>query len=219
MKALLPIFGSKLKVMEILALLEDAKPVVRQGFYANELPNVIAFCEQHKLHILTSAWKVAVADHRAEFSNKGVRVPLSDPSNGMLFVYISKESEKAAYAKLSEDQQNHYHLGLSLGYPECCCKFFIHYEPERAQLDNNYEEPVLQNSPNDQYPYLNNIFLRHNDLALISHFPCNLGCGPSQQIAHKNQEIFTKYDPEGVQAVIAGLKGTHTIHSRVITFD
>src|SRR3989338_1565992 len=113
------IFGSYTKAQEILLLLENVKPVIRQGFYAHELRTVEQFCQQHKLFFCTSKFKVLLDDTSELFSNKGLRIPEQDPNPGLFFIYISKDEKAALLASYYELINNHRELGLLLGYPEC----------------------------------------------------------------------------------------------------
>src|SRR3989344_9452318 len=117
------IFGSKTKAQEMVLLLQNAKEVVRQGFFDPELYRVEQFCQKNKLYLVKSKFKVLFADDGV-FSNKGIRIPEDDPRPGMYFVYISKDEQKAWLANYYELMQNHSDLGLVLGYPQCCVNFF-----------------------------------------------------------------------------------------------
>jgi len=46
------IFGSKTKAQEILLLVAGLKPVVRQGFYEYELPQVEQFCKENEIYLV-----------------------------------------------------------------------------------------------------------------------------------------------------------------------
>ena len=100
--ALVQMFGSRIKALEILALLDDVKPVVRHGFYSHELAAVEGFCNEHGLFLEKSPYTVVVTDGDS-FSNEG---KVSADPNGMLFVYISKDQEKALLACLAEARQD-----------------------------------------------------------------------------------------------------------------
>ncbi len=177
------IFGSKTKAQEILLLLNDAKAVVRQGFYETELAMVEKFCEEHKLFLVKSRFKVLLEE--PSYSNKGLRVPLNDPRPGMLFVYLSKEESAAWLAAYYELIEDHYNLGLLLGYPECCVRYFLqNFSPEKTNL-------VL--SPTNIYTDLTK---RDQDLVLISHFPCSSDCKASIELGKKYLEVIEREDKE-----------------------
>ena len=67
------IFGSKTKAQEIFLLLNNAKEVVRQGYYENELSKVEKYCQVNKLFFVKSRFKVLLMDDElTNYSNKGM---------------------------------------------------------------------------------------------------------------------------------------------------
>ncbi|MBW2995465.1 DUF483 domain-containing protein [Candidatus Woesearchaeota archaeon] len=188
------IFGSKTKAQEILFLLENAKDVVRQGFYDNELPEIEKFCRNNKIHIIKSNFKI-VLDDKKDYSNKGVRVPVSD--NGMFFVYFSKDEIMANLAAYYEFKNMHKELGLILGYPECCVNFFCrHFSAEKTNL---------QLKPTNPYT---NLRKRDEDAVLLSHFPCSSECRKSIEMAKKYLGIISRHDKKRADEMIRILDKT-----------
>ena len=139
-KELSLLFGSYTKAQEIVFLLHDLKPVVRQGFYEEELPPIEQFCEDHQLVLVKSVFKVVLTENEI-YSDKGLLLPLDNPQRGLLFAYISKDETKAWLAHYYELMQNHAELGKLLGYPPCCVGFFLHH-PKRP-----IDHPQLRQSP------------------------------------------------------------------------
>lgn len=188
MKNLKQIFGSYSKAQEILLLLKDAKPVVRQGFYDNELKQVESFCKRNNLFLAESKFKVKLEEKG--FSNRGIR-----SKNGMKLVYISKD-EKAAYlATLAEQTNNHRLLGKLLGYPDCCIDFFM----------NNFSK----DNPNPQLTSTNpytNINRRHEDKTILSHFPCSSDCKASITLAKSYLKEIESHDKKYADSLIASLQ-------------
>ncbi|MFH1683168.1 MAG: DUF483 domain-containing protein [Candidatus Woesearchaeota archaeon] len=180
------IFGSYSKAEEILYLLEDAKEVVRQGFYEKELCEVERFCQENKLFIVKSKFKVQLENK--DYTNKGKRVEETEP--GMYFVYISKDEQKAYLASYYELTEDHKNLGLILGYPECCVEFFC----------NNFNENKtdLQLKPTNVWT---NLSKREEDCVLLSHFPCSCECNESITIARKNLESIKKNNPDRAEEI------------------
>ena len=172
---MIDIFGSQNKVNEILFLLKDLKPVVRQGFYPHELEKVKDFCQKNNLFCELSPYKILLDSKN--YSDHGQKVPRDHPE-GLFFVYISKDQEKALLANLYETRQDHYRLGLILGYPECCVQFYC------AEFENNNIAPE-----HNTYNELIDIRKRKTDEALISHFPCKPDCPESLKLAQKYLEI------------------------------
>jgi len=190
MKKLALSFGSYTKAQEILLLRKGVKPVVRQGFYQPELPAIERYCLENKLHLVTSTFKVLLADY-TPYSNKGIRVPAKDKREGMFFVYISNDEEKAWLAAYYELMNNHKDLGAVLGYPACCVDYFM-----KAFSAKN---PNPVHSPTNAWT---NLTQRDNDAVLISHFPCSSDCQESMVLARKTADVIAKHDTQRVRHVL-----------------
>jgi hypothetical protein len=215
---LISIFGSRSKALEIFYLIHNAKSVVRHGFYDKELIKVKDFCEKNNLAIEIAPYKVILADPENKFSNKGFKTSIEDPRSGMHFVYISRDEQKAAEANTYEYKNDHKRLGLLLGYPECCCDFFVKNEPERSRLDNDYLLCTLKNSKGLSFPFQNNIAIRDKDITLLSHFPCSFSCQKSIEIAKKHLKLISELDTNLAMKYVNDLKGRHIIGGKKIDF-
>lgn len=179
-----PIFTSRTKAQEIVLLLHDAKEVVRQGFYEQELPAVEEFCRQNSLFLVKSRFKIILADEN-QYTNKGLRIPETDVRLGMYFIYISKDETKAYLASYYELIDDHRKLGLLLGYPECCVDFFC------RNFNESNSNPELK--PTNMYT---NISKRNEDAVLLSHFPCSSECEKSIELGKGYLAVLGKVDPE-----------------------
>ena len=181
---LVTVFGSKTKAQEIIFLLENVKPVVRQGFYPSELSAVTAFCQEQNFVCVTSSFKVLLDDLEA-YTNKGLRIPQSDPRPGMIFVYISWDESLAYQAAYAEVTGNDEELGLLLGYPRCCVDYFC------ENFSTNHTNPEIPSSN----PFTR-LSQRKNDCVLLSHFPCRADCQKSIALAKKYLGVIQKNTPE-----------------------
>ncbi len=189
------LFGSKTKAQEIVLLLQNAKEVVRQGFFDSELPRVEQFCQKNNLYLVKSTYKVLFADEGV-YSNKGIRIPEDDPRPGMYFVYVSKEEQKAWLASYYELVQNHKDLGLVLGYPKCCVDFFCkNFNSRNVNLEKPSKNPHTNLSKRDQ------------DLVILSHFPCNPECPESIKLGEKYVQTIYVYDKERARELLMNLQG------------
>jgi len=188
------IFGSMTKAQEILYLLKDAKDVVRQGFYDEELPMVGKFCNDNNLFLVKSRFKVLLADETA-YSNKGIRIPSDDKRSGMSFVYISKVEEKSWLASYYEMMNNQQDLGLILGYPKCCVDYFCnHFSAENPNPEITTTNPWT------------NISKREKDLVLLSHFPCAADCLESVKLAKRYYETLVQENHNRAQELLLALE-------------
>ena len=212
------IFGSTSKALEILYLLYEKKPVVRQGFYDKEVGRVKDFCRKNGLAFEIAPYKVILADPHLKYSNKGFKARVDDPRRGMYFVYISKDERRATEARVYEMKNNHRELGFALGYPECCVEFFVKNYPERSGVDNDYVIPALKNSEGKRFPYYTNICKRVKDVALLSHFPHSFDCEESIAMAKRHLKLIEEFDEKLVFNLIHGLKGRVRIAGREVEF-
>ncbi len=193
LQQLIKIFGSRTKALEVLYLLNDLKPVVRQGFYTHELSEVEKFCQEQSLFIKKSPLTITL-EEKESFSNRGKITEKSDPQ-GMIFVYISKNEEKALLTCLYETKQDHYTTGIMLGYPECCARFFER-EFEKGNLNPMHK-------PTNVWT---NLAQRDKDCIIISHFPCSSNCKGSIEIAKKNLLFIQKNGKKMAERIMNQLK-------------
>lgn len=192
------IFGTLTKAQEILLLLKDAKPVVRQGFYESELPKIKRFCKENKLFCIKSKFKVLLEDKENCFSNRGLRIPENDPRPGMYFIYISKDEKSALLASYAELMLRHQELGQLLGYPDCCIDFFCqHFNEKQTNLE------LLSTNP------WTDLSKRGEDYVLLSHFPCSSECKESIKLAQKYYEIIVEEDKERGEVLREKLSEKH----------
>ncbi len=187
------IFGSKTKAQEIFLLLKEAKAVVRQGFYDSELPRVEKFCQENKIHLVKSKFKVLLADEN-NYSNQGLRIPESDSRPGMFFLYFSKDEQKAWLASYYELVNNQKDLGLLLGYPSCCVDFFC----------KNFSSKTsnLQLKPTNIFT---NLTQREQDLVILSHFPCSSECRESIFLGEKYLQAIKEMDQPRAEELVSKL--------------
>lgn len=185
-RKLSPIFGSKTKAQEIILVLHNAKDVVRQGFYEEELSLVEEFCIKNNLFFVKSRFKVLLEGNL--FSDKGIRIQEKDPRSGMFFVYFSKDEGKAYLASYYELINDHKLLGLLLDYPQCCVEFF---SKNFNSKNCNLELPAANR--------WTNLTKRNQDCVLLSHFPCSSQCQRSITLAKRYYEVILKYDAERAQ--------------------
>jgi hypothetical protein len=183
-KKLTILTGSKSKADEIILLLADLKPVVRHALYPHEIAGMTQFLSKHNLFLTTSRFKVVFAEERGKFSNLGYRYPLTDPRDGQLHIYISKDEAKAHLAHYFELVENHEGFGNLLGYPICCIEYF----------QQNFSKGNPNPEHKESHPFIN-LTKRGKDAVLISHFPCSKECSKSIDIAKRNLSYLHRYYP------------------------
>ncbi|MBW2996002.1 hypothetical protein KY332_01745 [Candidatus Woesearchaeota archaeon] len=217
--ALKGVFGSTTKACEIMYLMYGKKPVVRQGFYDNEVGRVKEFCRRHNLAYETAPYKVILADTHKRYSNKGLKARIDDPRRGMFFIYMSKDETKAAEARIHEMKDNHRELGFDLGYPECCVEFFAEKWEERSRLDNDYIFPALHNSDGFRFSFHTNILKRSKDVTLLNHFPHSFQCEESIELAKRHLKMLMELEPGLAMRIVRELKCKVRVGSKIVEFS
>ncbi len=178
-------FKSTIKSLEILYVLENAKPAARILVKENELKIIPDFIKKNNLEFSISDFKVIKAE-QANYSDKSVKIPADSQEKGYFFVYLSKIKELCEKAKAFEEKNMHFELGMVLGYPKCCCFFFAkNFNESNTDLTLD----TLENSKGYEFPFYTNIAARHFDVSLLSHFPCSFNCKHSINIAKENLRI------------------------------
>jgi hypothetical protein len=193
------LFQTNARALEMLFLIVGAKPCVRLMCYEEEIPKLEKFCAKKDLWMETSDFKIHLVKDKskANYSNKGLIIPLNSPFEGQVAVYISKNDMLVRHAKEHERKQDSYKLGLDLGYPECCCEFFIENRKQQEKRSNDYVMPCLRNSTLDVFPYQMNNTLRYFDRVVLPHFPCSYECSKSAAQAKHFMQIIDAYTDLG----------------------
>jgi len=193
-KELQQTFHSIIKSLEVLYVIESAKPCARILVFEDELGKVMDFLKDNKINAAVSDFKVIKQTSQSEFySDKSVKIDKNSKQKGYFFVYLSKSRETAEKAKSMEWQNNHLELGLLLGYPKCCCEFF---ERNFNEKSTDLTLKTLENSDGYEFPSYTNIAARHFDISLLSHFPHSFECNPSIEIAKNNLRIIKKHSEQ-----------------------
>ncbi len=186
------------KINEFLYVLHDRKPVLRILLSPQQRDKVVALFKRADLHYSFARMRIRVQqDPKLGYSNKGA----VSSDEGAFIMYAGKRSELVHKAQEAEQDGDHVLLGRILGYPPCCCRFFSTHFPEQSEKDNDYVLPMIQASDHDnlveaRYPWKNNVFVRYGDFALLSHFPCHLGCSESQQLAETYWQVIQHFRPK-----------------------
>jgi hypothetical protein len=192
-KNLKRIFGSNQKSQEIIFLLDDLKPVVRQGFYESEKKRVEDFCIKNQLFFAYSKFKIKLMENG--FTNKAVRVKKNETEKGMEIICISKNEEYAQRGAFYEDIQEHERLGILLGYPKCCVDYFV------KNFNENNTNPEIKSDN-----IYTNLSKRKQDYCILSHFPCSRNCLESVRLAKAKLLILERYDLDYVKELKVNLK-------------
>ena len=183
-------FKSAIKSLEILYVLENSKPCARILANEDELKKIFDCLHNNSLEFSISNFKLKKINNEGYYSDKSVKIRKDSLEKGYFILYISKVKELCEKAKAYEENGMHFELGMVLGYPKCCCKFFSeNFNEDNYDLTLN----ILKNSGGFEFPFYANIAARHFDVSLLSHFPCSFNCKYSINIAKENLEIIKGY--------------------------
>jgi hypothetical protein len=98
-------------------------------------------------------------------------------------------------------------MGQLLGYPTCCCEYFVAHTPKQQKTNNDYVAPLLKHHTHDQcYQWQTNVFMRYGDFVLLSHFPCSLQCEQSKVLAQSYHECLVDIRATYIKTLTAMLK-------------
>lgn len=201
-------FDSLTKSLDVLYVIKGNKIVSRISIGENNANKIKLFLEKYRIKTYLSDFKILnQIDKNREFSDKGIKVSKDADVPGKFFMYISKSEKLAKRAKELEAEDRHKELGLLLGYPECCCRFFEKNFKTESKKKNDYTLATLRNSNSFKFPFYTNIAIRHMDIALLSHFPCSFQCKKSIKIAKDNLKLIEKYSEEYAAIIKGMLKG------------
>ena len=188
------IFHSIIKSLEVLYVLEDSKPCARVLVFEDDINKVKVFLENKGLDYSISDFKALKQPLQSDFySDKSVKISKDDSRKGHLFVYLSRNKDLAEKAKIAEEKNNHFGLGLILGYPKCCCDFF---EKNFNESNTDLTLKTLKYSSGLEFPFYSNIAARHFDVSLLSHFPHSFECEPSVEMAKSNLKAIEKHSKQ-----------------------
>jgi hypothetical protein len=187
------IFRSLIKSLEILYVIECIKPCARILVDEKESENVKNFLHEKGLKCSVSEFKLIKDSlHSENYSDFSIKARKEDTRRGSFVFYVSKD-ESCNEAKKLEEERNHFVLGKTLGYPECCCDFFAkNFDSKNTDLTLK----ALENSEGFEFSLFNNICARHFDVSLLSHFPCSFNCTLSEKMAQKNLGAIKSHSPQ-----------------------
>lgn len=199
---LFQLFGSNIKALEILTLLKESKPAARILVKESDKEKIRVFLEQKGLITRTSDFKLLKTDDMP-YSDSGIKIEVDDKREGYVVFYVAKKEELCENIKNIEEKNNHYELGIALGYPQCCALFFQKTFGKETDLTLQ----TLKNSEGFIFDFHNNIALRHFDLSLLFHFPCSFECKESIKHAVKHLDLLQEDDCEKAVITEGMLKG------------
>ena len=103
-------------------------------------------------------------------------------------------------------------IGILLGYPECCRRFFKATWVEKNLVDTTWEQARNGNEP-DLYDVITvapdpacNVTLRHLGLRWVSHLPCSLHCRATIDYVDSIRPVIRELYPEAYRTLSEALQ-------------
>lgn len=118
-----------------------------------------------------------------------------DP-NAMQLVYLHSDKDTCDRAKLLDENDDDFNLGLAFQYPKCCIDAYCNWQADNEDIDpiTTITNAFSFDGELKFYDFPNP-FSRYFGLGLYSHFPCSLTCEETKQIAKKSFDNFQVHFP------------------------
>ena len=186
-------FSSR-NILEVLAVIEGDKKVVRIPIKNHEWDILKVFCKKNNLAICHSDFKIAVVRETSLgdiFTENVTWESNSDKIVGFV-AYVSMSQEISQLASDMESDADSNELGKLYQYPKCCIKTYA----DKIETGEFWLEILLSNSSGTKHSfYSNKIAYLFDQLSIISdYFPCSLNCEKTILMGKKYKNILLKND-------------------------
>ncbi|MBI4738155.1 DUF483 domain-containing protein [Candidatus Woesearchaeota archaeon] len=188
------LFGSRIRALEVLFVLEDIKPVCRFELQPQQLMDVEPFFQSANLTYLASSIQPLMTPEQ-DTPDAQQQSQLSE----LTLVYISKNRSLAQEARIAETRFDHRRFGTLLGYPQCCIQFFCEHLTEAEEL--HHDHTLITARQSTTFNPLLNISLQFFDWRIISHYPCHFNCPASIDQAQRMLKAIAKYNKDLVTEI------------------
>ncbi|MBU0461696.1 MAG: DUF483 domain-containing protein [Nanoarchaeota archaeon] len=182
------LLDGRINFCEVLYVASGLKPVTRFLLSEQNLDEAKGFIESLGLSVYAPCMMT---------SDKGMLKRM---------IYIAKKEEDAHDALAAELEGDHERLGILLGYPECCIKFFVRNQEKARMMYDDYTLLALENSFTKYLPFYTNISLRYFDCMFINHFPCSFNCSRSLESAKRYAECIARCAPHLYDELVHSLR-------------
>lgn len=142
----------------------------------------------------------------------GYGLPLKTNAQGEVHLFISKDEKtlnKGMWYPVIVRDRVIFHLradglkyGYTLGYPECCIKFFRKFN-DYLRYSHLYEAYINTES---KFSFLCNPFLKDTSFSYIYHMPCSYDCKETIKLAGRLRKEIQKREPDYVKLADQYLK-------------
>lgn len=94
-------------------------------------------------------------------------------------------------------------FGCNLGYPECCVQFF---RERNNWYKYSYLYEIFKNTPENEYHYLCNPFIKDVTYSYIYHMPCSYNCKSTIDLTKRIRGAIYEEEPGLVEVIDKHLK-------------
>jgi len=181
-------FGENtLQLVEMLSLLTGLKKALRLSIKDSKLRDTLSVISLFGLRSYVHPLKFLPIGHGGGVSRVNYFsdiVEMNDKRHGLCLVYVSQDDRLAKLTFLLDFFHDHYALGLLLGYPPCCSRFFKNNWKHVSGGSGDLVLSALKRTASSPpYPFVvNNLLTYINNDALLSHFICRYDCEHSKKL-------------------------------------
>lgn len=190
--------------------------LVRMEIFENDLPKVSEMANNLGLNVEISdkKYKVVLDENMDSWASSLVQSNIID-TNAMHLVYFHYDKKKCKAAKLYDDKDDDYKLGLILNYPICCVESYLKWQTSNEEIDpistiidsNQFNGSIY----NFEAP---NPFTRYIGSGLISHFPCSIHCAATKKLSQNSLNILHTNYPIIARRILKLEKSLVIFHKR-----
>ena len=212
--------GNSLQLVMFMAMVLGRKPFMDDWIEEKQLKAFTKMCKKYGLHLkvdclFKSATKEAVKDRvvggKTLTSTVYYGLPKEVSTEARVHVFISKDKKLLKrgmwYSLIIKDRviwaprADLLNYGFTLGYPECCIKFFRKYNNWQFY---SYLYQTYKNSR--RYSYLCNPLLKDDYYSYIYHMPCSFDCKKTIKCVGGLRQEIIKREPEFIKIMNERLK-------------
>jgi len=144
------------------------------------------------------------------FTNKHYPVREGEPA--MVCCILSKNMDDLEAFRKAVEQEDDYTMGILLGYPECCCRFFVDVWLK------GYHDPVWQAALNTSGSHKESRYIRVKSYELFNpalrflsvriafHLPCSFDCQGTKKITEERLELARELNSPLIDKVVKLLR-------------
>jgi hypothetical protein len=192
---------------EVRLVAWGAKPASLSYGPAPVLRSWLRWAEERSLTGILSGTEYASSRSRGGFQHlAGAVHGARDGSSGQRALIVAQAEDHAILGWLSLLLGWDELLGAVLGYPRCCVDFFGRHWPAAVERHAGDLAPLtLAASPPPPFDWRCNIFARYFGDRLIHHFPCQLRCAATIELAHRYESGLRDNDPVRLDELVRRL--------------